>query len=51
VSRYWREVELPVHPASVEHQRRWQAEGHVRLDEDQGCWTSLQQLGLQEGRC
>ena len=29
---------------------RWQTEGHVRPDENQGCRPPLQQLGLQEGR-
>merc|ERR1712124_239301 len=35
VARLRGEDELPVHLASVEHQRRWQAKGHVRLDQDQ----------------
>lgn len=50
-ARNRREVELPVHSATVEHQRRWKAEDYVRSDPDQGCRTSLLQLGLQEGRC
>ncbi len=37
--------------ASSEHQRRWQAEGYVRLDQDQGCRSPILQPGLQEGRC
>lgn len=50
-ARIRREVELPVHYPFAQHQRRWQAENHVRLDQDQGCWSSLLQLGLQKGRC
>lgn len=50
-SRVGREVELPVHPSTSQHQRRWQAEDHVRLDQNQGCRSSLLQLGLQESRC
>jgi hypothetical protein len=50
-SRQRREVELPVHSPSPQYQRRWKAEDHVRLDQDQGCRAPLLQLGLQEGRC
>jgi len=50
-ARLWREVELPVHPPSSQHQRRRQAEDHVRPHQDQGGRTSLLQLGVQEGRC
>lgn len=32
---------IPAHPSSAEHQRRWQAQDHVRLDRDQGCWSPL----------
>merc|ERR1712000_723780 len=48
VARLRGEDELPVHLASVEHQRRWQAKGHVRLDQDQGCRPPLLQLGLKK---
>jgi hypothetical protein len=50
-ARNRREVKLPVHYSFAQHQRRWQTEDYVRLDQDQGCWSSLLQLGLQEGRC
>merc|ERR1711939_152465 len=43
VSRQRREVELPVHPSSSQHQRRWQTEDHVRPDPDQGCRSPLLQ--------
>ena len=50
-SRYWRKVELPVHPSTPQHQRRWKAENHVRFNQDQGCRSSILQFGLQKGRC
>ena len=50
-SRNGREEQLPIHPPSPQHKRRWQAESHVRPDEDQGCRTSLLESGVQEGRC
>ena len=46
----WREVELSVHPASPQHQRRWQAEDHVRSNQNQGCRSPLLQSRVQEGR-
>lgn len=50
-ARLRREVELPVHSPSSQHQRRWQAKDHVRFDQDKGCWASILQLGVQESRC
>ena len=50
-ARYWRKVELPVHPSTAQHERRWKAKDHVRLDQDQGCRASLLESGLQESRC
>src|SRR5215471_12991241 len=50
-ARVWREDELPVHPSSSRYQCRWQAEDHVRFDQDQGGWSQILQPGLQEGRC
>lgn len=44
-------VELPVHLASTQHQRRRQAEGRLRPYQDQGCRSPLLQPCLQEGRC
>lgn len=39
----------PVHLASPQYQRRWQAEDYVRLDPNQGCRSKILELGLQEG--
>lgn len=50
-ARLRREVELPVHPPTPQHQCRRQAEDHVRLDKNKGCRTTLLKLGLQKGRC
>lgn len=37
-------------PKNSKYQRRGETKGHVRLDKNQGCRSSLLQLGLQEGR-
>jgi hypothetical protein len=42
---------VPAHSASAEHERGRQAQDHVRPHGNQGCWSSLLQPGLQEGRC
>lgn len=49
-ARLRREVELPVHPPSPQHQRRWQAKNHVRLNQDQGCRPPILEPGLQKSR-
>eukprot|EP00983_Pelagomonas_calceolata_P074440 1152561-Pelagomonas_calceolata.AAC.2 len=41
---------VPAHSASAQHQRRWQAQGHVRHDRHPGYWAPLLQRGVQEGR-
>jgi hypothetical protein len=40
-----------IDPPFAQHERRRKAKSHVRIDKDKGCWSSIQQLGLQEGRC
>jgi len=44
-------LSLPTaHSSFAEHQRRWKAKDHVRVNGDQGCWSSLFKLSMQEGR-
>src|ERR1700761_8442966 len=38
------------HLTSAEHERGWQAEGHVCSHRDQGCGPAVFQHRLQEGR-
>jgi hypothetical protein len=49
LERFTRRAPQTAHSPSLEHQRQGYRKDHVRLDRSQGCWSTICQLGLQEG--